>query len=76
MKPKKFATKLVLKKNTIVNLTNGKLSHVKGGCVNTYPSCIGEISDFCVSVKFTNCVCPTDTCTCSVCGTVCGGPFC
>jgi hypothetical protein len=74
MKPKKIETKLVLKKKTIANLSNGKLSNVKGGCVNTFPSCI--LTDLCVTERFTNCVCPTETCTCSACGTVCGGPYC
>jgi hypothetical protein len=76
MKPKKFETKLVLKKKTIANLGNGQLGIVKGGCVDTYPSCQTKLTKICVSFLLTDCVCPTDTCTCSACGTVCGGPYC
>jgi hypothetical protein len=75
MKTKKFAKKLTLNKNTIANLSNGQLGHVKGGCVDTYPSCpILPISDDCVTLRFTGCaVCPTNTCvTCVSCQT-CGG---
>jgi hypothetical protein len=75
MKPKKFERKLALRKKTVANLSNGQLGQVKGGCVDTIPSCI-SLREHCGTIKFTNCACPTETCTCSVCGTVCGGPFC
>jgi hypothetical protein len=82
MKSKKFEKKLALNKKTIVNLNNGQLGHVKGGCVDTYPSCPFTISDDCVTLRFTGCaVCPTNTCvTCVTCDTCwethCSGACC
>ncbi len=39
MKPKKLSKKLVLKKETVANLEMPQMKKVKGGCVQTYPSC-------------------------------------
>jgi len=39
MKTKTFSKKLKLNKKTVANLDVAKMKQVKGGCVNTYPSC-------------------------------------
>lgn len=59
MKTKTFKKKLNLNKNTIADLSNGQLGHVKGGCVDTFPSCpIKPVSED-----------PTCLVTCATCET-------
>lgn len=59
MKTKKINKKLVLNKETIVNLKNGKMIAVNGG--ELPPPSRFSLCHYCLEVTDT---CPTDTCTC------------
>ena len=76
MKTKKFKRKLALKKETISNLDNGLLSHVKGGCASERQSCpLTTLTEFhCPPTQQypnTNCTCATcpgqDSCSINAC---------
>lgn len=88
MKPKKFAKRFALRKNTIANLNSGQMGGVIGGTVKTEPPCpipitIGlPCTDTCITGgKRVACCIPIteNSCieTCNTCAnTQCSGACC